>query len=126
MLEWGSEVPYVSWLSHARLVRALMNSTAAGSLSGNAFEGALDAAVSPPGGVLRVLDPRPYTAEAAQLMGAHTIPLLPANMLAAAIHHRAAVHVYSKNFVDKWEGVIAGSGASIRVYTAAEIRAAVQ
>jgi len=41
ILEWGDEVPFVPWLSHARLVRALMNSTVAGSLSGEAFEGAV-------------------------------------------------------------------------------------
>ena len=98
-----------------------MGSTA-GSLTADASASALEAALSPPRDVLRVLDPRPYTAEAARLMAVHSIPLMPADMLAAAIRHGAQVHVYAKNFVGKWDGIIEGTGAVIRAYMSDELR----
>lgn len=114
--DWGDEVPVTTWLAHARLVRALVRSSTAGSLSREAFHGALEAALSPPTTVLRVLDPRPYTADAAQLAAAQSIPLLPAEMLMVAIRNGASVHVHSKNYTDKWDSIVEGTEASIRVY----------
>ena len=122
MPAWGAEVPVVPWLAHSRLLRALSGSSTAGSLTKNSFDGALEAALNPPPGVLEVLDPRPYTAQAVHLMVSERIPLLPAVMLATAIQHGAGIHVFVKNFVDRWEDIVEGTGASIRVYETAELR----
>ena len=46
LLEWSDEVPVVTWLAHARLVRALVGGSTTGSLSREAFEGALEAALN--------------------------------------------------------------------------------
>ena len=83
--EWSDDVPVITWLAHARLVRALVRSSTTGSLSREAFDGALEAALSPPTDMLRVLDPRHYTAEATRLSLAQRIPLMPAEMLMVAI-----------------------------------------
>lgn len=116
MPAWGAEVPAITWLAHARLLRALLDSSTAGSLSKAAFEGALDAALSPPANVLRVLDPRPYTADAARLSVAQRIPLMPAEMLVVAIRNGAWVNVHLKNFADRWDRIVEGTGAAIRIY----------
>ena len=121
LLEWGDEVPVVTWLAHARLVRALARSSTTGSLSREAFEGALEAALNPPAGVLRVLDPRPYTADAARLSAAQGIPLMPAEMLMVAIRNGAQVHVHQRNFVERWGRIVEGTGAAIRVYLDSEL-----
>ncbi|WP_420638794.1 hypothetical protein [Candidatus Poriferisocius sp.] len=113
---WDFETPSISWLAHARLLRALLGSSTTGSLSREAFEGALEAALNPPSDVLQVLDPRPYTADAASLSISHSIPLLPAGMLATAIRHGAAVHVHVRNFMDKWEHIVEGTGAVIHIH----------
>lgn len=119
--DWGDEVPAITWLAHARLVRALVRSSTTGSLSREAFDGALEAALSPPSDVLRVLDPRPYTADATRLSVAQRIPLMPAEMLMVAIRNGALVHVHARNFVSRWDRIVEGTGAAIRVYQASEL-----
>ncbi|WP_419847669.1 hypothetical protein [Candidatus Poriferisocius sp.] len=119
---WGGEVPTITWLSHARLLRALMSSSTTGSLSRAAFEGALEAALSPPADVLRVLDPRPYTADAARLMASHRISLLAAGMLAPAIRHGGRVHVHQGHYVGGWDDVVDGTDAKVRVFQESELR----
>ena len=99
-----------------------MGSSTTGSLSGAAFEGALEAALSPPADVLRVLDPRPYTADAARLMESHRISLLAAGILAPAIRRGGWVHVHQKNFVGGWDAVIEGTAAEVRVFQESELR----
>ena len=78
MDDWGEEVPLVPWMHHLRLLRALMDSTAFGSLSRQAHEAAAQAALSPPPGQLKVIDPRSHTARAAQLIVEHRIRALAA------------------------------------------------
>lgn len=111
----------VTWLAHARLVRALVGSSTTGSLSREAVEGALEAVLSPPSEVLRVLDPRPYTADAARLSVAQRIPLMPAEMMMVAIRNGARVHVHERNFVERWSRIVEGTGAAIRVYMDSEL-----
>ena len=120
--QWGGVVPAITWLCHARLLRALMGSSVSGSLSRAAFDGALEAALSPPADVLSVLDPRPYTADAVRLMAKHRISLLAAGMLAPAMRHGGLVHVYQGNFVDGWDTVVDGTGAEVRVFQESELR----
>lgn len=118
---WGDEVPVVPWLAHFRLVRALTGGPQPGSLSRSAFEGALAAAIDPPEDVLRVLDPRLYTAQAAQLVADYNISTMGAAMLAPAVVHGGRVHVHTKNLVERWYGVVEGSEARIEVYTEAQL-----
>lgn len=121
MSAWGAEVPAITWLAHARLLRALLDSSTAGSLSKDAFDGALEAALSPPTDVLVVLDPRLYTADAARLSVAQRIPLMPAEMLMIAIRNDAWINIHEKNFVDRWDRIVENTGAAIRVYRPSEL-----
>ena len=116
MPEWGDETPLVAWVAHARLLRALADEAAAGSLSAVAFDGANEAAANPPEEVLGVLDPRPYTVLAARMMRTHRLSLLGATMISAAIQHGAGVHFARKNFVESWYDAVSGTGARIYTY----------
>ena len=121
MDDWGEEVPLVPWMHHLRLLRALMDTTAFGSLSSQAHEAAAQAAISPPPDQLKVIDPRSHTTRAAQLIVEHHISALAAGMLAVAIQNGATLHVHRKNYGRKWGSILKGTGVTTRLYEDAEL-----
>ncbi|HET6793692.1 MAG TPA: hypothetical protein VFH45_04585 [Acidimicrobiales bacterium] len=109
------EPPATTWTFHYRLLRALHDGGRWGSLSRTATQDALRVATEPPSSRLQVLDPRPFTGEAAVLAVRHGLNLLAAELMAAARHHRAGVHLSAPNIGRRWPEVMAAEGIDLTV-----------
>jgi hypothetical protein len=104
-----------TWSFHFRLLRALRDETRWGALSRGATHEAVRVAVEPPESRLLVLDPRPITDEAAQLVLRHGLNLLAAELMAAASHHHAAVHLSAPNVGRGWSQIMEAEGIRLTV-----------
>jgi len=118
---WGGDIPAITWGLHFRLLRALMDPSTSGKLSGGAHEGVLAAALDPPPEVLSVLDPRPFTELAARLKIDYRLTNIGAELLAAAIETKAHVHIAAINVAPNWEAALGGSGVELVLYDQGEI-----
>lgn len=59
-------------------------------------------ALAPPESMLQVLDPRPYTGLATRLKLEYRLNMIAADLLGAAIHHRAPILVAEGNVGQHW------------------------
>jgi len=104
-----------TWSFHYRLLRALRDETRWGALTRAATAEALHLAADPPRARLQVLDPRAVTDEAAVLAARHGLNVLAAELMAAAKHHAAAVHLSTPNVGRRWPEVMEAEGISLTV-----------
>ena len=104
-----------TWSFYYRLLRALRDGSRWGALSRSSTVEALRIAAQPPESRLRVLDPRPITDEAAELAVRHGLNVLAAELLAAARHHGAAVHLSAPNVGRRWPEIMASEGVSLSI-----------
>jgi hypothetical protein len=104
-----------TWSFHFRLLRALADDVRRGTLSGSATPGARALAAEPPDSLLRVLDPRRLTDEAAGLAARHGLNVLAAELMAAARRYRATVHLSAPNVGRRWPEVMAAEGIALTV-----------
>ena len=95
-----------TWSFHFRLLRALRDGSW-GALSAAATDTARRIAAEPPSGRLVVLDPRAVTGLAAALAAKHRLNLLAAELVAAAVQHRASVRLSAQNVGRRWPEVMA-------------------
>jgi hypothetical protein len=70
----------------------------------------------PPAERLVVLDPREFTALAADLSMRHGLNLLAAEMVAACLHHRADLHLSAGNLGRDWTAVLEAEGVTLTVH----------
>ena len=113
---WPGEVPAIPWGFHFRLLRALLDSRAHGRLSRATDELMVRAALAPPTDVLTVLDPRYLTVTAAQLMSRYPLSVVTSELLAAALVHRAPVHVAEENVGRSWRHAFAQEGVELHIH----------
>jgi hypothetical protein len=104
-----------TWGFHYRLVRALSDDARIGRLTRASTAAMRQAAVSPPPGLLLVLDPRPVTEIAASMAIRHRLNLLAAELLAAAKFHSATIALASFNVGRTWRDVLAEEGITLQV-----------
>ena len=121
LLGWGRHVPVLPWTLHVRLLRALLDSRAVGRLSQGVQGSLLNAALSPPPGVLEILDPRPYTEAVAWLKIEHGLSLVAAELLAAALAMGGEVHVVEGNVGRSWDAVLANTPVKLHVYARSDL-----
>lgn len=97
---------------HYRLARAVSDSARTGTLSRRHQEApaALDRVLRPPANRLIVLDPRASVDEAVSVAFEHGANLLLAELLGAAVHHRASVRITPRNEGRTWAGVMKAAG----------------
>ncbi len=95
-----------------RMVRALTDSARSGSLSRRLAEpaAAVGRAVRPPADRLVVLDPRASLQSALGVASRHPANLLLAEVVGAALHHRAAIRVTPKNTGRTWTQIMDAEG----------------
>ena len=120
-LRWGGEIPAITWGLHFRLLRALMDDATSGKLSRAAHSEVLAAALDPPPGVLKVLDPRPFTERAVRLKIEHRITHIAAELLADAIETKAHIHIADFNTASTWMPALRGTGVEVVLYDMDEI-----
>ncbi len=75
----------------------------------------VDYATDPPPEVLKVIDPRPHTAIAADLQARYRLSLAAADLLGSAIHHNTAIHVIEDNVGNSWGDACDIEGIELRV-----------
>jgi len=97
---------------HFRLARAVSDSARSGTLSRRHQEApaALNRVVRPPANRLLVLDPRGSVDEAVSVAIEHGANLLLAELVGAAIHHRASVRITPRNMGRTWDAVMEAAG----------------
>jgi hypothetical protein len=97
---------------HYRLARAVSDSARSGALSRRHHEApaALARVLKPPGDRLIVLDPRASTDEAVTIAIERGANLLLAELVGAAVHHRASVRITPRNEGRTWAGVMGAAG----------------
>lgn len=110
-----AEPVVTTWGFHYRLLRALTDETRWGALGRSVPPEALAVAADPPEDRLRVLDPRPNTAEAAKLAARHGLNVLAAELVAAARRHRAEVRLSEPNVGRRWPEVMEAEGIVLTV-----------
>lgn len=95
-----------------RLARALADSAKSGALSRRLAdpEAALRRVVKPPAHRLVVLDPRASVADAVRVAVEHRANLLLAELMGAAIYHRASVRVAKANVGKTWGAAMRSAG----------------
>ena len=95
-----------------RLLRAVRDPSTIGALSSRVadHERATAAIERPPGHRLIILDPRASLGAAVAVSGRRPANLLLAELVGAAVHHRAAVRVTTANCGRTWPGVMAAEG----------------
>jgi len=93
---------------HYRLARAVSDSARTGTLSRRHQEApaALDRVLKPPANRLIVLDPRASVDEAVSVAIEHGANLLLAELVGAAVHHRACVRIMPSNEGRTWAEVM--------------------
>lgn len=109
----GADGPVATtWGFHFRLARALSDPVRQGSLSRRNIDPAAAArrVLHPPAHRLVVLDPRASIDEAVRLALLHHTNLLLAEVLAAAVYHRAAVRVTAANVGRTWPAAMGAEG----------------
>lgn len=104
-----------TWGFHYRLTRALGNAFGRGRLSREAESGVRAVVAHPPWRLLAVLDPREVTESAAEMSLRHGLNLLAAEMVAAAVHHRAELYLSSGNIGRSWADILAAEGVPLTV-----------
>jgi len=97
---------------HYRLARAVSDSARAGALSRRLQDApaALNRILRPPANRLLVLDPKTSVHEAVTVAIEHGANLLLAELVGAAIHHRAPVRITARNCGRRWAAVMEASG----------------
>ena len=97
---------------HFRMARAVADSARAGSLSRRLADpaAALARVMRPPGHRLLVLDPRPSMEAAVAVAAGDRANLLLAELVGAALHHRAAIRVTPANKGKSWTRVMEAEG----------------
>lgn len=97
---------------HYRLARAISDPASSGALSGILPDpvAALRRVLHPPAHRLIVLDPRTSSKEALQVAVDHRANLLLAELVGAALHHRAAVRVTPANQRKTWSRLMEAEG----------------
>lgn len=95
-----------------RMARAVSDSARSGSLSRRLADpaAALRRVLRPPAHLLVVLDPRASIEEAAQVAVRHRTNLLLAELVGAALHHRAAIRVTPENCGKTWPEFMQAEG----------------
>lgn len=112
----ADDIVATTWGFHFRLVRALTDTERTGRLSGGApTDRLLHEALVPHASALQVLDPRAVTGAAAALAIRHGLNLLAAELVASAVHHRAAIALSAGNVGRAWAAVFAEEGIQVRV-----------
>lgn len=98
---------------HYRLVRAVSDSARSGSLSRRQeASAAQNRVLRPPANRLLVLDPRRSVDEAVSVAIERGTNLLLAELVGAALHHRAAVRITPRNLGRTWAAVMEAAGVS--------------
>lgn len=99
---------------HYRMARAVSDSVRSGSLSRRVTDlpAALSRVLRPPAHRLVVLDPRASVEEAVNVGLEHTANLLLAELVGAAVHHRAAVRVTPANQGRTWPELMRDAGVN--------------
>lgn len=97
---------------HYRLARAVSDSVRSGTLSRRhqSAPAALSRVLRPPANRLIVLDPRASVDEAVTIGIEHGANLLLAELVGAALHHRASVRITPGTEGRTWARVMAGAG----------------
>ncbi len=97
---------------HYRMARAVSDSARSGSISRRLTDvpAALSRVLRPPAHRLVVLDPRVSVEEAVNVALEHTANLLLAELVGAAVHHRAAVRVTPPNQGRGWPPLMQEAG----------------
>lgn len=99
---------------HYRLARAVSDSARSGTLSRRHQEApaALNRVLKPPANRLLVLDPRGSVDEAVSVAIEHGANLLLAELVGAAVHHRASVRITPRNMGRTWAAVMEAAGVN--------------
>lgn len=99
---------------HFRLARAVADSARTGTLSRRLDNApaSLQRVLRPPANRLVVLDPRASLGEAVRVGVEHGANLLLAELVGAAVHHRADVRVTPENEGRTWAAVMAAEDLS--------------
>lgn len=97
---------------HYRLARAVSDSTRSGTLSRRLQDApaALTRVLKPPANRLVILDPRASIGETVDVAIRGSANLLLAELVGAAMHHRASVRITPKNEGRKWAAVMEATG----------------
>lgn len=105
---------------HYRLARAVSDSARSGTLSRRHQEApaALNRVLRPPAHRLIVLDPRASLDEAVSVAIERGANLLLAELVGAAVHHRASVRVTPRNEGRTWPAVMEGAGIDFATFDA--------
>lgn len=104
-----------TWGSHYRLTRALLDPARRGALSGDIGDAVRAVMADPPRSRLVILDPRDITELAAEMSIRHRLNLLAAEMVAAAVHHRAPVYLSAANVGKAWPDAMAAEAVTLTV-----------
>lgn len=111
--ELGPPGPVTTTYSfHYRLARAVSDSARSGTLSRRHHEApaALNRVLRPPADRLIVLDPRASVDEAVSVAIEGGANLLLAELVGAAVHHRASVRITRRNEGRTWTAVMEAAG----------------
>lgn len=112
----ADDIVLTTWGFHYRLARALTDTGRLVALSGDVpAQEMLDAVLSPPPGSFQVIDPRELTRAAAAAAVRHGLNLLASELVAAAVHHDAAVALSRGNVGRSWPAVFEAEGIELRV-----------
>jgi hypothetical protein len=105
---------------HYRLARAVSDSARSGTLSRRHQEApaALNRVLRPPANRLIVLDPRASVDEAVSVAIERGANLLLAELVGAAVHHRASVRITPRNEGRTWAAVMEGAGIDFATFDA--------
>lgn len=108
----GSGPVVTTYSFHYRMARAVSDSARSGSLSQRLPDppAALNRVLHPPAHRLVVLDPRTSIEEAMHVAIGHRANLLLAELVGAALHHRAAVRITPGNQGKIWAGLMETEG----------------
>lgn len=112
---WSAESPAIPWVLHFRLLLALQGPTDTGKLSRRASPAMVRRALAPPESMLHVLDPRPYTGLATRLKLEHRLNMIAADLLGAAVHHRAPILAAEGNIGQHWPEICDLEQVELRV-----------
>lgn len=112
---WPDDTPAIPWALYYRLVRALLDSSRTGQISRDAAPLMVQRAQDPPAHLLQVLDPRPHTVNATRFSREYRLSLALADLVGAAVHHRAQVHATSRNATDRFRTACAAERVSLTV-----------
>ncbi len=105
---------------HYRLARAVSDSTRSGTLSRRLQDApaALIRVLKPPANRLVVLDPRASIEESVDVAMRGSANLLLAELVGAAMHHRASVRITPKNEGRTWAAVMEAAGVDFATVAA--------